>query len=372
VTSVAPRIPWAQPILRGNDEAYVLEALRSTWISGGEFIDRLEQGFADFIGVPYARAVASGTAALHVAYMAAGIGPGDELIIPSLTFAGAAAMAVACGAVPRFADCDAETLMLDPASVRRAITSRTKAIVAVHLFGHACNLDELTAVARESNVLLIEDAAQALGTLYDGEKVGAFGDISCFSFQAAKTITMGEGGMITTRDAGIAERVSVLRNHGFRPGLRYWHDVVGFNYRITNLQAALGYSQFERIQEILQERRRIFENYVRCLGDCPGVRVPALEDKVAPALWIQPIELDEAYYPQGREAVRKTLADQGIETRPMFYPAHTLPPYRQFQADCPVTERVSPWAMTLPVFETLPSAEIEFICDALRAAATPR
>jgi perosamine synthetase len=228
------------------------------------------------------------------------------------------------------------------------------------------------ALAQEHGILLIEDAAQATGTRYGGEHVGSIGDIGCFSFQAAKTLTMGEGGMITTRDSGIAERVSVLRNHGFRPGLRYWHDVVGFNYRITNLQAALGYAQFERIESILTERRRIHRAYLEWLGECPGVRVPRLELEVEPALWIQPVVLDEHYYPQGREAVRDELTALGIETRPMFYPAHTLPPFREFPADCPATEKLSPWAMTLPVHEMLTSADVEHICDALRRAGLPR
>jgi perosamine synthetase len=370
MTSVTQQIPWAQPALSGNEEAYILKALRSTWISGGEFIERLERDFAEFVGVPHARSVSSGTAALHVAYLAMGIGPGDEVIIPSLTFAGVAAMAVACGATPRFVDCDPDSLMIDVEAVRRAITPRTRAIVAVHLFGHACDLDSLVAIAHEFGLALIEDAAQATGTHYGGIHVGGIGDIGCFSFQAAKTLTMGEGGIITTRNEAIAEHVGVLRNHGFRPGLRYWHDVIGFNYRLTNLQAALGCAQFERIADILRERRRISEAYDRWLSDCPGVTVPTLVPKVSAALWIQPVVLDQHTFPQGREAVRQELAAQGIETRPMFYPTHTLPPFREFAADCPVTERISPWAMTLPVYETLTSAEVEFICRALRRCAT--
>lgn len=320
---------------------------------------------ASYIGARHAVAVVNGTAALHLAYLVSGVGPGDEVIMPALTFVSCPAMAVACGATPRFADCDPATLGLSPASVRAAITKRTKAILPVHLFGNSCEMDELLELSERSGLRIIEDAAESLGTTYGGRHVGTLGQIGCFSFHAAKTVTMGEGGMVVTDDGDLADKVRLLRNHGSRPGLQYWHDVVGFNYRLTNMQAAIGCAQLERVEEILASRARIEACYRTHLARVPGVRIPSSPPKTRRVLWAQPIVLDRRIFPQGREAVRDALRLKGIETRPMFYPAYSLPPYRKFEAHCPVTEDVSTWALTLPVFERLTDDQVAYVCRSL-------
>ncbi len=363
------RIPWAKPSLSGNEVRYLEEVVRSTWISGGAFVDRLEREFAAFTGARHALAVANGTAALHAAYLAAGVGPGDEVILPALTFAGCAAMVVACGATPRFVDSDPETLGMSADAARAAITERTKAMVPAHLFGNVCDMQPLLDLARDSGVRLVEDAAESVGARYNGRHVGTLGDLGCFSFQAAKTLTMGEGGIVLTDDDDLAERIRLLRNHGFRPGTHYWHDIVGFNYRLTNLQAAVGCAQLERVDAILASRSRIEARYRSGLAGIPGVRSPTTPERGTLALWVQAVILDPRHFPMGRDAVRGALLEHGIETRPMFNPVYKMPPYRRFEAPCPRAEAISTWAMSLPVFETLTDAEVDLICDSLAAIA---
>lgn len=366
---MAHRIRWAAPALSGNEARYVQEAITSTWISGGAFLDRLESDFARFSGARHALAVANGTAALHVAYLAAGIGPGDEVIVPALTFAACAAMVVACGATPRFVDSDADTLGMSASATGAAITARTKAIVPAHLFGNVCDLGPLLDIARDTGAAVVEDAAEAVGARYDGRQAGTLGTLGCFSFQAAKTLTMGEGGMVVTDDDALAERVGLLRNHGFRPGTHYWHDIVGFNYRLTNVQAAIGCAQLERVDAILAARKRIDLRYRDNLGRIPGVRIPATPARGERALWVQAVILDPTHFPQGRDAVRTALAAVGIETRPMFNPIYRLPPYERFGAACPVAESISTWGLSLPVHEELSDADVDRVCDALAVLA---
>ncbi|MBI4575110.1 MAG: DegT/DnrJ/EryC1/StrS family aminotransferase [Planctomycetes bacterium] len=362
-------IPWCKPVLLGRETHYVQEALATTWISGGPFLDRLERDFAEFVGAPHALAVSSGTAALHLACLAAGLSPGDEVLVPALTFAGCAAMVVACGATPHFVDIDPATLGMDPGAAREAVGPHTRAILPAHLFGNACAMDPLLALAAERGLAVIEDCAESLGTRYRGAAVGTLGLAGCFSFQAAKTIATGEGGMVVTSRPDVAERVALLRNHGFRPGFRYWHDHVGYNYRLTNLQAALGCAQLERVSQILAARARIAATYRERLARVPGVRIPAAPEGVEAALWVQAVVLDPACFPRGREAVREAMARDGVETRPMFYPVYALPPYRAWATPCPAAETVSAWSLSLPVFETMTEAQVESVCRALAAAA---
>lgn len=369
VATTRRRIPWANPSLSGNEARYVQEAIASTWISGGAFVDRLESDFARFTGARHAIAVANGTAALHLAYLAVGIGPGDEVILPALTFAACAAMVVVCGATPKFVDSDLDTLGMSAAATQAAIGPRTKAIVPAHLFGNVCDLAPLLAMADDAGAVVIEDAAEAVGARYDGRSAGTLGALGCFSFQAAKTLTMGEGGIVVTDDDGLAGRIRLLRNHGFRPGTHYWHDVVGFNYRLTNVQAAIGCAQLERADAILAERKRIERRYRDRLGPIPGVRIPETPARGTLALWVQAVVLDQRHFPQGRDAVREALGTNGVETRPLFNPIYKLPPYEQFPAACPVAESVATWGLSLPVYETLSDTDVDFVCDQLVALA---
>ncbi len=363
------KIPWARPVLHGNEGKYLEEAFRSTWISGGAFVERFERDMAAFLGAPHTVAVASGTAALHLSLLAADVGPGDEVILPALTFAGCAAMVVACGATPRFVDSDADNWGLSAEAASKAVNEKTKAILPVHLFGTPCEMRPLLDLASERSLTVVEDAAEALGSRYESSALGTLGDLGCYSFQSAKTLTTGEGGMIATRDEALAEKIRILRNHGFRPGRHYWHDVVGFNYRLTNLQAAIGCAQIERVEEILGARGAIAKTYDERLSSIPGVSRPIAPARGGVALWEQPIHLDLAYFPLGRAAAREALQQKGIETRPMFPLVPTLPPYQRYAGAWAVAERISRESLVLPVYETLTQKEVHFICDTLESLA---
>jgi perosamine synthetase len=259
-------IPWAKPTLYGDEIDTVVDALRSTWISGGPYVDAFEDEIARRLDSPYAIAVSNGTTALHLAFLGLGIGPGDEVIVPGFTFVAAANMALAVGANLVFADVDPSTWLLEPASVARLISPRTRAIVVVHLYGNVADMDALLEIAGEHRTAVVEDAAEAAFCRHKGRFAGTMGDVGTLSFQATKTITTGEGGMVLTGDEQMFRRMLLLRDHGMRQDKRYWHDVVGYNYRLTNLQAALGCAQLRHLDTIRAERARVHRTYRNCLA----------------------------------------------------------------------------------------------------------
>ena len=245
-------LPVAEPDLGPLEERYLLDAFQSGWISSiGEYIQRFEEGFAKFCGAGHGIAVSSGTVAIHLALLAAGVGPGDEVIVPTLTFVGTVSPVKYVGATPVFVDSEPEIGTLDPQAVEKAITSRTKAIIVVHLYGHPADMDPILDIARKYELIVIEDAAEAHGAKYKGRPVGSFGNCATFSFYGNKILTTGEGGMIVTNDKDLADRIRFLKDHAMDPNRRYWHPEVGYNYRITNLQAAIGCAQLERFNELL-------------------------------------------------------------------------------------------------------------------------
>jgi perosamine synthetase len=271
-------IPVAEPLLDGNELAYVSDCITSGWVSSiGDYIPRLERDFACFCGVKHAIAASNGTTALHLALAVLGIGPGMEVIVPTLTFIATANVVHYTGATPIFADSDPRTGNLDPADVARKITPATRAIIPVHLYGHPADMDAISALARAHNLAVIEDAAEAHGAEYKGRRVGALGQLAAFSFYGNKIITTGEGGMITTDDDALAAQARSLRDHGMSPTRRYWHPVIGYNYRLTNLQAALGVAQMERIVEFIARKRAIAALYQQYLADLPGLALPVEE-----------------------------------------------------------------------------------------------
>ncbi|RYZ75585.1 MAG: aminotransferase class I/II-fold pyridoxal phosphate-dependent enzyme, partial [Proteobacteria bacterium] len=244
------RISVLEPNLKGNELAYVTDCIQTNWISSqGSYVRRFEEDLRNYAGANYALAVSNGTVALHLALKALGIGPGDEVIVPSLTFAASANAVIHAGATPVFADVEAETWTIDVAAARKLIGPRTKAIMPVHLYGHPCRMDELQDLVNSHDIQLVEDCAESLGSLYKGRQTGSFGAAACFSFFGNKTITTGEGGMVLFRDLSCFEMGAVLRDHGMSKKERYWHDVVGFNYRLTNMQAAIGVAQMERVDQ---------------------------------------------------------------------------------------------------------------------------
>ena len=351
----------------GNEHEYVLSALESTWISGGPFVERLEREMAERMGVRYAVAVANGTAALHLTYLALGIGPGDEVIVPGFTFAAVAAMARAVGAKVVTADVDAETWLLDPDSVASLVGPRTKAIVPVHLYGNVSDMDALMEVGARSGVAVVEDAAEAAFSRYKGKYAGTIGTAGTLSFHATKTITTGAGGMVLTNDAPLAERMRMIRDHGMRHRSHYWHEVVGFNFRLTNLQAALGCAQLERLEHILAERQRVQDTYRRQLDGDTRWRLQLFRLDVEPVLWTFALQLVDAAEMPPRDVVIERMAAGEIETRPGFFALSEFPPYRDLP-DLPNSLAVAQRVLTLPTYPGLEEDTIAHICAAFRSA----
>ena len=352
-----------QPDLGGNERRYVMDCLDSSWISSkGKYVTAFEERFSAYLGSAYATSVCNGTLALHLALLALGIGPGDEVILPTLTYIAAANASVYTGAVPVFVDSRADDWQMDAEDVRRKITPRTKAIMAVHLYGHPCDMDALTALARDHGLFLIEDCAEAIGTLYGDRHVGTFGDIAAFSFYGTKPNTSGEGGMVTTNDKTLIERARHFKGQGLAAHREYWHDVIGYNYRMTNLCAAIGLAQLERIDEFVSRKRQLAEAYRRQLAGLP-VTVHQECSNGRHSYWMVSIMVEKA---EQRDALRKHLADHGIETRPVFYPVHTMPMYSTRYQKHPVAEQLAWRGINLPSWPGLSEKNVADIATAIR------
>jgi perosamine synthetase len=357
-------IPWTQPDYWGAEREYVLEALESTWISGGPFVDRFEARFAAVTGARHALTASNGTSALHMAFLALGIGPGDEVIVPGFAFQAAANVALHVGARPVFVEIDRETWCLTAEAVARSLTPRTKAIVPVHTYGNVCDMDAILALAGQAGIAVVEDAAEAFCSRFKGKHAGTMGTVGTFSFHPTKTMTTGEGGMVTTADEALRDRMALYRSHGM-PRTRYRHVVVGHNFRLTNLQAALGCAQLENIDVILRERKRVHARYDAGLADIAGVRPQRFPGDVEPVLWAIALMLDARAFPQGRDAVMGQLQEAQIETRPGFYAASVQPLY-----SCPrlpICEEVGAQVISLPTFASMTDDQIDFVCQTLRA-----
>lgn len=317
-------IPVYAPSLDGNERIYVDQCLESTWISSkGKFVERFEQEFARYVGAAHATTVANGTVALHLAMAALGIGAGDEVIVPTLTYIASVNTIAQTGATPVFADSLESTWQVDPEAIRQAITPRTRAVLVVHLYGHPCDMAPISALCAESGLLLIEDCAEAFGSRYHGQHVGTFGDVATFSFFGNKTITTGEGGMVISRDEALHQRCAKLKNQGVVDYRQYWHDEVAYNYRMTNICAAIGVAQLERAQEIIRKKQAIADWYVESLEKVPVTLNRAVGD-VFHSYWMNCMLVPDA---SARDDLREHLAGAGIETRPVFYPVHKLPMY---------------------------------------------
>jgi perosamine synthetase len=317
-------IPVANPFLGAEELENIKEAVESGWISSkGRFITEFEEKFAAFCGVKYGVATSNGTTALHLALTGLGIGKGDEVIVPDLTFIATANAVTYTGATPVMVDSNSTYWGIDPELIEEKITPRTKAIIPVHLYGHPCDMDAIKKIAVGHNLFIIEDAAEAHGAEYKGKKVGTFGDIACFSFYGNKIITTGEGGICLTGDKEIAAKLRVLRDHGQRPDKRYWYDVVGFNYRMTNIQAAIGVAQVKKLDQFIDLKRQIGGWYAEGLDNLfnEGLIIPAPEMPWAKTVyWLYSILLTNRFG-TGRDEVISRLSDMGIETRPFFLSA---------------------------------------------------
>ena len=354
--------PLARPDLSGAEEAYAVRAIRAQTISSvGWEVAAFETAFARAVGVPYAVAVSSGTAALHLALCSLGIGPGDEVILPDLTYVATANAVRYVGARVVLVDVDAASWTIDVEQVERAVTRRTKAIIAVHLYGTPAKLDPLRALARRHHLTVIEDAAQALGARWRQRPVGGWGDVACFSFYGNKIITTGEGGMVVTRSAALARRLRDLRTQATGGAQRYFHHAVGFNYRMTALQAAIGLAQLERLDIFLRARARIAEWYRAALAPLDAWVEPAADPLAQRTNWLFTLRLP-SWSAALRDRAIARLRARGIDSRPAFVPMSQLPMYRQRRL--PQARRVSASAISLPTYTDLRARDVQAIAAA--------
>jgi len=362
------RISIAQPRLAGNERKYVLDCLDTNWISSiGKYIGAFEHSFASFCGVKNAIAANNGTTALHLALVALDLKPGDEVIIPTVTYIATANAVRYCGATPVLVDVCAHTMNIDPAQIEHRITPRTKGIIPVHLYGHPADMTRINEIADRHRLWVVEDAAEAHGAEVRGRKVGGLGTCATFSFFGNKIITTGEGGMITTDDDALAAKLRLFRGQGMDPKRRYWFPVVGYNYRMTNIQAAIGLAQMETIDQALADRNTLATWYDAALKPLQDqVVLPRQDDWAKQVYWMYNIFLrggDE----HRRDAVMRQLDDAGIETRPVFYPMHVLPPYKE-DTSYPVADEWAQRGINLPTHRELSQADVARIAKSLAAA----
>jgi perosamine synthetase len=358
-------IPVYRPSLLGNEKRYVNECLDSTWISSkGKFLPLFEEGVAKYTGAQDAAAVCNGTVALHLALVALGIGPGDEVIVPTLTYVASVNAIVHAGGTPVFVDSDRKSWQIDPDQIRRRITPRTRAIMVVHIYGHPADMTRIMQIARENDLFVIEDAAEAFGSRIQGRHVGTFGDVGTFSFFGNKTITTGEGGMLITSDSTLADRIRHFRGQGLAKHRVYWHDVVGFNYRMTNLCAAIGLAQLERADELLNRKLQLAWWYDEALRDLPIETHAPASDDILHSYWMYSILVPAAR----RDEIMHFLAERGIETRPVFYPVHTMPMYSDCYERHRVAEEIGWRGINLPSWPDLTRKQVDRIAAAVARA----
>jgi perosamine synthetase len=354
------KIPVAQPDIGNEELENVTTAVKSGWVSSkGPFIEEFERNFANYIGTKYGVSASNGTTALHLALVALGIGKGDKVLIPSLDFISVANVVTYVGAKPVFVDSHPDYWCMDPSKIK--IDKQTKAIIAVHLYGHPCDMDKIMSIAKDHNLRVIEDCAEAHGAEFNGRKVGTFGVVSCFSFYGNKIITTGEGGMCLTNNEEISQRMQILRDHGMNPHKRYWHDVIGFNYRITNLQAALGVAQLKKIDTLINKKRHIAHIYNKLLEVLSDVTLPPEMPWAKNVYWLYSILVPSSL----RNKLIEHLEKEGIESRPFFYPSHIMPPHK-INLSFPIAEDLSVRGLNLPSGTLLTESQIEEVVQSLK------
>jgi perosamine synthetase len=363
-------IQVSKPSLGREELNNAIEAVKSSWISSkGKFITEFEEKFAEYCGVKYGIATANGTVALHLALVALNIGKGDEIIVPDLTFIATANVVTYCNAKSVFIDSHPDYWCIDPKKIEEKITTKTKAIIPVHLYGHPCDMDEIMKITKKYGLYVVEDAAEAHGAKYKGKKIGSFGDISCFSFYGNKIITTGEGGMCLTNNQELAERMKILRDHGMNPDKRYWYDIVGFNYRMTNVQAAIGIAQLKKIDEFIKRKRQIARKYSKELKDLEMKGLITSHPEMPWAknvYWMYSILLEENFR-ISRDELMHLLKKRDIETRPFFYPIHIMPPYSACKSNINnIAKSISLKGINLPSSSALKDSEIQYVVECLK------
>jgi len=356
------RISVLEPSMQGNEMNYVTECIKTNWISSqGKYVTKFEDIFHEFHHGYHPLAVSNGTVALHLALISLGIGKGDEVIVPNLTFAASANAIIQSGASPVFCEINPDTWCIDVNHAEKLIGPNTKAIMPVHLYGQPCDLDSLQLLCKKFKLYMIEDCAESLGSEWKHQKVGTFGDAATFSFFGNKTITTGEGGMIIFRESSTADKARVLRDHGMTKNKRYWHDVVGYNYRLTNLQAAIGVAQMERIDSILKKKSLIFDTYNEIFTSTnKNFRKPIKKDNTFHSNWLYGIILNNGI---NRDQMMKELLLHGIETRPFFYPLNEMTPYKQYRSskELLISKEISRNGLSLPSSNSLEIDDLNVI-----------
>lgn len=344
-------IALAQPQLIGNEYNYLMDAFLSTWISStGKYVTQFEESFSKYCGVKYGVAVSNGTVALHLALVALGIGKGDEVIVPDITFAATINAVIYTGATPVIVDIEEDSWCIDPDEIEKAITPNTKAIIPVHIYGQPCDMGQICDIAQKHNLYIVEDCAEAHGAEWNNRKVGSFGVISCFSFFGNKVITTGEGGMCVTNSAELNDKMRVLRDHGMSKERKYYHEVIGFNYRMTNLQAAIGLAQTERIDEILEWREKIDDEYRDVFTKIKGISMQKknLNERKKIA-WLVSALIDS----DKRDDVLEELRKNNIDARAFFIPLSEMEIYKKYARDCIISKKISQMGINLPTtYET--------------------
>jgi perosamine synthetase len=379
-------IPLSEPCMGGNASAYVQECIATNWVSSaGAFVDRFERMTAEYVGVPHGVATVNGTAALHIALLAAGIQPGEAVIVPALTFIASVNAVRYAGAWPVFMDAEPEHFQMDTeklarflreecdrsggSTIHRASRRPLRAVIPVHVLGHPADMDPLTALARAHGLAVIEDATESLGSSYKGRRTGSIGDIGCFSYNGNKIITTGGGGMLVTARKEWAKRARYLTTQAKDDPQEYVHNSIGYNYRLTNVSAALGCAQMEQLEEFLGRKRAIARRYDEAFRDVPGLRTPRIAGWANPNAWLYTVLVDETAAPLDSRGLMRALQAKGIQSRPLWHPIHTLPPY----VDCTAyrvqqADLLHRKALSLPSSTALSREDQERVINAVKSA----
>lgn len=362
-------IPVNAPVLSPKATAYVMDCIKSGWISSaGSYIAKFETAYAQFLGVRHAITTTNGTAALHLAVASLGIGNDDEVIMPDLTIISCPLSVLYTGATPVFVDVDPVTFTIDPTRIEEKITKRTRAIMVVHLYGHPADMDPIMALAKKYGIAVIEDAAEAHGALYKGKAVGTIGTISAFSFYANKIVTTGEGGMVVTNQTRLATRARLLKDLAHSPKRRFWHEEIGFNYRLTNVSAAIGLAQLESIETYIKKKKWMAREYAKALRGIPHLTLPPHEPWADSVYWMYALTLTRDA-PVSKNDVRKQLKLRGVDTRDFFYPLHTQPILRQFVKKndrFPISDFASKYGFYVPSGLAITKEQIHTVAKNLR------
>ena len=359
------RIPLYEPFIGKLEKTYVNDCLNTNWISSrGKYVKLFEDKFKNYINIKYAIAVCNGTAALHVALLALGIGRKDEVITPTFTYIATANSINYVGASVKFVDSKKTSWQIDENKISNHITSRTKAILVPHIYGQACEMNKIKQICKKNKLFLIEDCAESFGSYYRNKHVGTFGDVSTFSFFGSKTITTGEGGMVVTNNYKIAQKVERLKMVGNDKDKHYWHNIVGYNYRMTNLCAAIGYGQLSKAKFILKKKRNIFQIYKKNLKNLP-ISLHEECSNTTHSYWMVSILVNNE---KTRDKLRNYLKNLNIETRPTFYPIHTMPMYynKKYKNKFPVATQLGKGGVNLPSGPLLTKKDILFICSKIK------